>query len=59
MEAPKTSIKDNVDLQEAREALKGFGFKVSEIDSALAKLNGENLKVDEYIVRALALLRRD
>ena len=59
MEAPKTSIKDNVDLQEAREALKGFGFKVSEIDSALAKLNGENLKVDEYIIRALALLRRD
>lgn len=59
MDTPKSSIKENVDLQEAREALKGFGFKVAEIDSALAKLNDENLKVDEYIIRALALLRRD
>ena len=58
-DTPKASIKENVDLQEAREALKGFGFKASEIDNALSKLNDQSLKVDEYIVKALALLRRD
>jgi Holliday junction DNA helicase RuvA len=56
VEATVKDISQNQDLLDAREGLKLFGFKVSEIDSALAKLNDQKLTVEEYIKQALKLL---
>jgi Holliday junction DNA helicase RuvA len=56
VEATVKDISQNPDLLDAREGLKSFGFKVSEIDSALAKLNGQKLTVEEFIKQALKLL---
>lgn len=48
----------NQNMLDAKEALKSFGFKNNEIDSALAKLNGEVLSSEEYLKRCLQMLRK-
>lgn len=55
----KTEVKnDNPLHKEAKEALKTFGFKVSEIDIALSKINDNNLAIDEIIFKALQFLNK-
>lgn len=53
-----TLTKDSSDreLLDAREGLKNLGFRVSEIDSVLAKLNDLKLSAEEYIKKALKML---
>ena len=50
--------KENPSFKEAKEALKTFGFKVSEIDVALGKIQEDNLQVDEIIFKALQYLNK-
>lgn len=45
-------------MDEAMEGLKSFGFKQSEIDSAFSKISEQDLTTEEYIRKALNLLRR-
>ena len=45
-------------FKEAKDALKTFGFKVSEIDNALAKIEDKDLEVNDLIIKALQLLNR-
>ena len=52
------TTKTNVALEEAKEALKMFGFRVGEIDSVLSKLGKETLTSEEYIKKALQMLRK-
>ena len=52
------SVKENKAFKEAKEALKGFGFKVQEIDNALSKIQDENIDVSECIFKALQYLNR-
>ncbi len=52
----KVPSKDNQMLSEAKDALKGLGFKSSEIDNALAKLNGQCTDLNDCIKKALQLL---
>ena len=51
-------VKENPVFKEAREALKTFGFKVAEIDNALAKITDDNIEVNDLIIKALQLLNR-
>ena len=48
----------NKNMDEAMEGLKSFGFKQSEIDSAFSKISEQDLTTEEYIRKALNLLRR-
>jgi len=50
--------KNNQVFDDAREALKGLGFKVAEIDNALSKINESDIDLNECIKKALHLLRR-
>lgn len=50
--------KENPIFKEAKDALKTFGFKVSEIDVALSKIQETNLAVDEIIFKALQFLNK-
>ena len=50
--------KENPLFKEAKEALKTFGFKVSEIDLALSKIQEDNLAIDEVIFKALQFLNK-
>ena len=50
--------KENPVFKEAKEALKGFGFKAQEIDNALAKIQDENIEVSDCIFKALQFLNR-
>ena len=50
--------KENPVFKEAKEALKTFGFKVSEIDVALSKIQETNIAVDEVIFKALQFLNK-
>lgn len=52
------SIKDDPILKEVKAALKGFGFKVSEIDGVLKNIDYKELKLDEIIIKALQLLNK-
>ena len=52
------SVKENKVFKEAKEALKGFGFKAQEIDNALSKIQDENIDVSECIFKALQYLNR-
>lgn len=54
----KVETKASQELQDAKEALRSLGFKVSEIDSALAKLSSEKMTTEEYLRQALKLLRK-
>lgn len=45
-------------FEDAKEALKGLGFKVNEIDNALSKITDDNLELNDCIKKALQLLRR-
>lgn len=45
-------------LQDTRDALKGLGFKVNDIDSVLAKIGTEEKTSSEYLKEALKLLRK-
>ena len=55
----KVEIKKEDPLhKEAKEALKTFGFKVSEIDVALSKIQESNLAIDEIIFKALQFLNK-
>ena len=49
---------DNPLLKDVRDALKTFGFKVGEIDDALAKINADNLEVNDIIFKALQFLNK-
>lgn len=48
----------NDEINDAKEALKNLGFKVSAIDAVLAELQNEQLTTEEYLRRALQLLRK-
>ena len=48
----------NKELEDTREALKGLGFKVSEIDAVLKTIGQENLTSQQYLKKALQLLRK-
>ena len=50
--------KENPVFKEAKEALKTFGFKVSEIDVALSKIQETNIAVDEVIFKTLQFLNK-
>ena len=50
--------KENPLHKEAKEALKTFGFKVSEIDIALSKIQDDSLAIDEIIFKALQFLNK-
>lgn len=50
--------KENPLHKEAKEALKTFGFKVSEIDMALSKIQDNSLAIDEIIFKALQFLNK-
>lgn len=52
------SVKENPVFKEAKEALKGFGFKSQEIDNALSKIQDENIEVSDCIFKALQYLNR-
>lgn len=52
------SVKENKVFKEAKEALKGFGFKAQEIDNALSKIQDENIEVSDCIFKALQYLNR-
>lgn len=54
----KLKIDETLDqeLLDAKDALRSLGFKVNDIDNALAKLNGQQLKAEEYIRKALKML---
>ena len=54
----KVVAKENPVFKEAKEALKGFGFKAQEIDNALAKIQDENIEVSDCIFKALQFLNR-
>ena len=47
---------NNVILTTSFEALKTFGFKVAEIDNALAKITDDNIEVNDLIIKALHLI---
>lgn len=51
-------VKENPVFKEAKEALKGFGFKSQEIDNALSKIQDENIEVSDCIFKALQYLNR-
>lgn len=51
-------VKENPIFKEAKEALKTFGFKVSEIDVALSKIQDNDLAIDEVIFKALQFLNK-
>ncbi len=48
----------NKDLEDTKEALKGLGFKMSDIDSVLKLVGNEKLTSQEYLKKALQLLRK-
>ena len=50
------ATKENPTFTEARNALKNYGFRVSEIDNALSKIQDSNLSVDQVILKALQCL---
>ena len=52
------TIKENPVFKEAKEALKGFGFKAQEIDNALSKIQDEDIEVSDCIFKALQYLNR-
>ena len=52
------TVKENPVFKEAKEALKGFGFKAQEIDNALSKIQDENIEVSDCIFKALQFLNK-
>ena len=54
----KTAVVVNKDLEDTKEALKGLGFKVSDIDSVLKVVGEEKLTSQQYLKKALQLLRK-
>lgn len=52
------TIKENKVFKEAKEALKNFGFKSQEIDTALSKIQDENIEVSDCIFKALQYLNK-
>ena len=55
VEAVKVEV--NKDLDDTREALKGLGFKASDIDSVLKVVGQEKMTSQQYLKKALQLLR--
>ena len=56
VEAVKVEV--NKDLDDTREALKGLGFKASNIDSVLKVVGQEKMTSQQYLKKALQLLRK-
>ena len=54
----KAVQESNEALSDVREALKNLGFKAAAIDHVLGEIKNENLTSEEYLRRALQLLRR-
>lgn len=54
----KVTQKLSQNLQDTRDALRGLGFKVSDIDAVLAKIGNEEKTSSEYLKEALKLLRK-
>lgn len=48
----------NKDLEDTREALRGLGFKLADIDSVLKVIGQEQLTSQQYLKKALQLLRK-
>lgn len=48
----------NKDLEDTKEALKGLGFKVSDINAVLKVVGQEKLTSQQYLKKALQLLRK-
>lgn len=48
----------NKDLEDTKDALKGLGFKVADIDSVLKIVGQEKLTSQQYLRKALQLLRK-
>ena len=55
-EVQKTSV--NKDLEDTRLALKGLGFKSTDIDNVLKVIGQEKLTSQQYLKKALQLLRK-
>lgn len=51
-------VEVNKDLDDTREALKGLGFKASDIDSVLKVVGQEKMTSQQYLKKALQLLRK-
>ena len=51
-------VEVNKDLDDTREALKGLGFKASDIDSVLKVVGQEKMTSQHYLKKALQLLRK-
>lgn len=49
-------IKNDPKMTDVSDALKALGYRLSEINPVINKIKGEDLSVDEYIRKALALL---
>lgn len=56
--ANNITIKENKVFKEAKEALKNFGFKSQEIDTALSKIQDEDIEVSDCIFKALQYLNK-
>lgn len=54
----KVPVELNKDLEDTKEALKGLGFKVADIDSVLKVVGQEKLTSQQYLKKALQLLRK-
>ena len=54
----KVTQKLSQELEDTRNALKGLGFKVNDIDSVLAKIGNEEKTSSEYLREALKMLRK-
>ena len=54
----KVHVELNKDLEDTKEALKGLGFKVADIDSVLKIVAQEKLTSQQYLKKALQLLRK-
>ncbi len=48
----------NAELMDAKNALKELGFKANLVDSVLSSLANESLSADEYLKKALQLLKK-
>ncbi len=57
-EDKKVTQKLSQELQDTRDALKGLGFKVNDIDMVLAKIGNEEKSSGEYLREALKMLRK-
>ena len=54
----KQVVELNKDLEDTKDALRSLGFKVADIDSVLKVVGQEKLTSQQYLKKALQLLRK-